>query len=123
VLEVTFDSAVLAGIGANELVDDDWTTCQNWADSLPNSAIIVPSAALAGTENLVLFGKRVRTPYAEEPVDPTIDTPCDPVVEVGLSPVDLLDHIRWRGHAHGGLEAWKAGAPFHVPTIAVAAWP
>ncbi len=69
-LHVSFANAAHHGIAPAALVDDDWATCQRWASSLTASAIVVPSAALPGTENLVVFGPRVRSRYGLTPFDP-----------------------------------------------------
>ncbi len=62
-LEVDFAGATQHGIQPADLVDDDWSACQQWAASLGAPALIVPSAALPGTRTLVLLGPRVRAPY------------------------------------------------------------
>lgn len=50
---LTFDNARDHGVDPEELVDDDWTACQRWAQANHQvGAVIVPSAALPGTENL-----------------------------------------------------------------------
>lgn len=46
------------GLGTGDLVDDDWSACHTAARRLRAAGvdtIRVPSAALPGTENLVLF--------------------------------------------------------------------
>src|SRR4051794_40072544 len=120
---VDFGSAKAAGIEPDDLVADDWTACQDWAGRLSASAIVVPSAALPGTRNLVLFGPRARIAYDEEPVDPSIDTPTDPTAEVGLPVLELLPHVRWRGTPHEELLSWKAGRAWRHPLIPVSQWP
>jgi RES domain-containing protein len=68
--EITFDTAELYGISASELVGDDRQACQELAARLRanTDGLIVPSAALPGTRNAVLFGARVAAPYLTTPV-------------------------------------------------------
>ena len=121
-VEVTFESASRYGIEPEALIDDDWSACQAFAAKLAPAALIVPSAALPGTSNLVIFGARVRSRYAVQPFDRDVDVPCDPVVDVGTPVVDLLSHIRWRGIRHSGYEAWKRGrAQPLAPNVALLA--
>lgn len=119
-LDVSFEGAAALGIAADALVDDDWARCQLWAGSLTVSAILVPSAAMPGTRNLVMFGERVRIPYAWSPVDPAIDIPCDAIVDVGSGVSELQEHVRWRGQLHAEFEAWRTGSPFTPPFVNVA---
>ncbi|MBA2283429.1 MAG: hypothetical protein H0W25_19650 [Acidimicrobiia bacterium] len=117
ILHVDFDTAAAHGISADDLVDDDWAACQDWAATLTVPGILVPSAALPGTESLVLFGPMARVPYGAEPIGP-IDLPCDATADMGAVTPDLLRLVRWRGSTHLGLKAWRAGGP-PVPTPAV----
>lgn len=56
---LTSDNAASHGLDAESLVDDDWSACQRWARvNAGLGAVIAPSAALPGTENLILFGPR-----------------------------------------------------------------
>ena len=89
---------------------------QEFATKLAPAALIVPSVALPGTSNLVIFGTRVRSRYGVQPFDRDVDVPCDPVVDVGTPVVDLLSHVRWRGTRESGYEAWKRGPGATVAT-------
>jgi RES domain-containing protein len=106
-VELTFDNASSHGISPESLIDDDWAPCQRWAETLDVTAITVPSAALPGTRNLVLFGERVRSRWGLPPFDPGIDIPCDPVANLGDGIADLLPSVRWRGTPHAGYVAWS----------------
>jgi hypothetical protein len=110
-IDVTFDNAEAHGIAPDALVEEDHTRCREWAAGLAVPAMIVPSAALPGTRNVVVFGARVRVRYGTAPVDPGLDVPCDPVGADALVIEDLLSQIRWRGTPHAGFEAWRDGAP------------
>jgi RES domain-containing protein len=95
-LEIDFDTAADHGLEPDALIDDDHTRCQEWATDLDRPAIVVPSAALPGTKNIVLFGPRVRSRYGLAPIDDALDVPCDPVAHLSVVVEDLLAHIRWR---------------------------
>ncbi len=116
-LEVDFDNARRHGIEPEALVDEDHGPCQRWAAGLAVPAIVVPSAALPGTQNLVVFGPKVRARYGVTPVDAGLDVPCDPVADLGGVVDDLLASIRWRGAPHAGFEAWQRGDPPAQPPV------
>jgi RES domain-containing protein len=107
-LEIGFDNANEFGLDPKDLVDDDVRRCQACADELRNAGspgIIVPSAALAGTRNLVLFGPRVGSPYLLEPLG-AVDVPASITADGGRPPVSLLALVRFRGDSHAALDAW-----------------
>lgn len=109
---ITFDSAARHGLTPDELIADDWTSCQDMADRLRAAGtpgIIVPSAALPGSENIVLFGPKVASPYLLAPIDPDVDVPTAHSAERSAAPLEILGLIRWHGEPHPGLESWKAG--------------
>ena len=111
--EVNFDTATEFGLEPADLVADDYGACQNFADrcrreaNLPE-AIRVPSAALPGTNNLVIFGPRVLAPYDVIPIE-QIDVPGSVVAE-GAHPLHtLVEQVRFLGEEHPALEAWSSG--------------
>lgn len=119
-IEVDFDNARDFGIEPEALVEEDHSRCQAWAASLAVPAMIVPSAALPGTRNLIVFGPRVRTRYGVEPLDPGLDVPCDPVANLSVVVEDLLLHVRWRGTPHAGHASWSTGGgPVEPPSVVV----
>lgn len=66
------------GLTSDDLVDEDWSACQQAAEGLVadgHDALLVPSAALRGTDNLVLFGQRLAIPFSEAPLE-QVDLPC-----------------------------------------------
>jgi RES domain-containing protein len=111
--EITFDSADDYGIAADDLVGDDHTACRQLAARLRRElrGIIVPSGALPGTRNVVLFGPRVAAPYLTEPVSP-LDVPASITSQDGRPPISLIDIVRFKGDPHPALEAWRGATTF-----------
>jgi hypothetical protein len=111
--EVSFDTADRFGITAEELVADDRSACQRLAARLrgQSSGLLVPSAALPGTRNVILFGSRVAAPYLTVPVS-TLDIPSSVTSEAGRPLVSLLDIVRFTGDVHLALDAWQQGTVF-----------
>jgi RES domain len=115
-LEITFENAHELGVNPGDLIDDDHTGCQRLAQDLRSRGvpgIIVPSAALPGTQNVVLFGPRVGSPYLLEPLG-SVDLPASITAHDGRSIVSLLDRVRFRGDDHAALEAWRRGQSFEL---------
>lgn len=111
--EITLDTAREFGIAAEDLVADDRTACRELAVRLRGQVpgIIVPSAALPGTRNLILFGPRVAAPYLTTPVS-AIDVPASITAQDGRSLISLLDTVRFVGDPHPALDAWRSGTIF-----------
>jgi len=111
--EITFDTAEAFGISAEELVSDDRSGCQRLAGRLRagTPGLIVPSAALPGTRNAVLFGPRVAAPYLTEPVS-TLDIPASITAEDARPLLSLLSVVRFIGDDHAALTSWKQGLSF-----------
>jgi len=100
------------------LVADDVEACRALADRLRARGApgaIVPSAALPGTRNIVLFGPRVAAPYGIRVLGP-VDVKATITGENGQALVALLDLVRFRGDAHPG-----AGFVFEEPSWELAA--
>lgn len=122
VQRVGFADTATLGLRPEELVSEDYTACQGVAKSARArgvGALVVPSAALPGTENLIVLGPRVVSAWTSEPVDEG-DVPASVSADRAGPPRALLPHVRWRGAAHAGLAAWQAGDepifPDPVPT-------
>jgi hypothetical protein len=112
--EITFDNASDHGIAPRELVANDPRPCWALADRLRAAGAagaIVPSAALPGTRNIVLFGPRVAAPYLVGPVD-LVDVPASVTAEDGRPPGSLLALVRFVGEQHAALRAWRRGREF-----------
>lgn len=124
--EIAFDTADQFGISAEDLVADDRSACQQLAVQLRDQVpgIVVPSAALPATRNVVLFGPRVAAPYVTQPVS-ALDIPTSITAEHGRPPVSLLDIVRFVGDPHPALEAWRQGLSFSFvePEWAIARGP
>ncbi len=111
--EISFDTAEFFGISAEQLVGDDRSACQQLARRLRTqiSGAIVPSAALPGTRNAVIFGPRVAAPYLAKPVS-ALDIPASITADGGRPLLSLLSMVRFVGHPHAALEAWREGRQF-----------
>jgi RES domain-containing protein len=114
-LRIGFDNANDFGLDPEDLVGDDHRPCQLLADRFraelgAPSTIVVPSAALPGTEIAVIFGERVEIPYGWVPIDEG-DIPVSVIAERSQPPPGLSSLVRYRGEEHKGLAAWRAGMP------------
>ncbi len=114
--DIRFDNAATFGIEPYHLVSDDYGGCQELGERLLTDpampdAFTVPSAALPGTRNLILFGPRVAMPYDWTPLGPE-DSPTAVVAEEALPLEDLLPLVRHFGHDHPEYEAWRKGNVF-----------
>lgn len=108
---IDFDNAETWGISPAQLVSDDHGACRQLGDRLRQDGhpgAIVPSAALPGTANLVMFGPRVVSPWDLAPID-SVDVPGALVSEDATIPEQLIPLVRFRGEPHSGLEAWGRG--------------
>ena len=114
-VEIDFAVADSYRITPDELVSDDHDACRNLAFTLRGAGVlglIVPSAALPGTRNLVIFGERIAAGYLDDPVDPLLDVPASMTAGSAQAPDSLLELVRFRGMQHSALLAWHSGQPF-----------
>jgi RES domain-containing protein len=114
---ITFASAPQAGLRPEDLVADDHRPCREAAARLRAEgvgAIVTPSAALPGTEVLVLFGARVVAAYDRAPIDPGLDIPAALLQQDGRCPEGLWEavHHRGGGRRHPALRAFRSGVPY-----------
>jgi hypothetical protein len=113
-LRITFDNAVEFGLSPEDLVSDDHSKCREVASELRGSdipGILVPSAALPGTSNVVIFGPRVGGPYLLDAIG-EVDIPASITAEAGRPVRALLERVRFVGQSHRELEAWQHREPF-----------
>ena len=104
-----------ARIEPQQLIGDDYGPCQQLGEQrldlgLPN-ALTVPSAALPGTDNLVVFGPLVGSPYSAEALSPD-DVPVSIAADYARPPETLLPLVRHVGARHDEYVAWSSGEPF-----------
>jgi hypothetical protein len=76
--------------------------------------LIVPSAALPGTKNVVIFGERVRIPYGGNPIDEG-DIPTSVLAERSQPPDGIAALVRYSGDDHAGLTEWRLGGSLPAP--------
>jgi RES domain len=108
---IGFAQAQAHGLRPGDLVSDDLRACQRLANRLRAGGApgaIVPSAALPGTDNLVLFGARAAAPYRLDPRS-AVDVPAAVTADRAGPPLGLLPRVRLHGMPHAALEAWRAG--------------
>jgi len=91
--------------------------CQDLADTFRGQEnppmLRVPSAALPGTWNLIVFGQRVLAPYAPEPLDPLLDVPGAPAAVDARALGELVALVRPLDQlAHHAYDAWSDGDPY-----------
>lgn len=116
VAHVTFDNSEALGIEPDQLVGDDYRPTQLFAETMRTrgaSGLRVPSAALPGTETVVLFGARVLHPYLLAPIPPD-EIRTGHLSDGARSPAEVAALVRWRGHPHRALEQWQATGTFDV---------
>jgi hypothetical protein len=113
---VDFDDCAAHGLTADELVGDDYGPAQDLADAVRaagSTALIVPSAALPGTHNLVLFGSRVSHPYQRPPITPD-EIPTGHLSDGARPPAEVASYVRWFGMPHRAAEQWKATGSYDL---------
>jgi hypothetical protein len=128
VLELDFSRAEALGLAAADLVGppDSYISCGSWLDGTLRSrpeidGLLVPSAALPGTQTLVVIGKRHPFPYDRAPRR-AVDVPCaaaalnaHPVTTLGsrIVPLESKDHpslLAWREGRDVAFEQPRAAA-------------
>ena len=110
VKRIDFDECATYGCTPNELVGDDYAPTQFLADEVRSSgasAMVVPSAALPGTHNLILFGIRVLHPFLWQPFAPE-EIPTGHLTDGARVAAEVAGRVRWFGSAHSAVEQWKA---------------
>jgi RES domain-containing protein len=124
-LHLGFREAGDHGVTAEELVADDWSGCQRLAARLRDTgvaAIVVPSAALPGTDNVVVLRPAIIIDYHAEPID-LEDQPAAMVAQHGRCPEGLWRYVHYRRseRPHAALQAYREGTAhqFEQPAVNV----
>lgn len=116
VARIDFDDCGTYGHTVDELVGDDYSATQALADTVQvtgTQAMIVPSAALPGTHNLILFGVRLLHPYPGEPLGAE-EIPTGHLTDGARSAAEVAAHVRWFGTPHASAEQWKATGTYDL---------
>ena len=124
---LTFDNAGEFGLSPDDLVADNHGPCRALAQGFRRrgpSAFTAPSAALAGTRNLVVLEPRVLASWNRRPID-EIDWPGSLASQDGRCPEGLWDavHYRQAGTKHPALDAWENEQEFVFEEPAVSTGP
>ena len=109
VTTVDFQDCQTYGLMVDELVGDVYRPTQALAAAIRRGgadAMVVPSAALPGTHNLILFGVRVLHPYLWEPISAE-EVRAGHLTDAALSASEIAGRVRWRGASHTAAEQWK----------------
>jgi hypothetical protein len=116
VARIDFDDCDTHGRTVDELIGDDYSATQALADTVQATgaqAMIVPSAALPGTHNLILFGVRLLHPYLGEPIGAE-EIPTGHLTDGARSAAEVSAHVRWFGNPHPSAEQWKATGTYDL---------
>lgn len=116
-----FDEAADWGLDPYDLVcpPQGYERCQEVGKKLLSTAeppmLRVPSAALPGTWNLIVFGLRVVAPYDGAVADPGLDVPAGPLAVDSRALEELVPLVRPLDDiAHAAHDAWASGQPFEL---------
>lgn len=116
VTRVDFADCEAYGHTADELVGDDYTATQALGDAVRASgatAMMVPSAALPGTHNLIVFGVRLLHPFLWEPLMPE-EIPTGHLSDAARAAAEVVSHVRWFGAPHPAAEQWKTTGAYDL---------
>ena len=110
IVELTFEHCMNFDISPDDLVGDDHGPTQALADRLRSGGVpglLTPSAALPGTDTLVLFGPRVWHPFLLPTYSPE-ECPTAHLTDGARPPAEVAPYVRWFGTPHSALDQWKA---------------
>lgn len=111
---IDFDGCAGHDLTPEELVGDDYEPTQGLADRLRAQgceALIVPSASLPGTDDLILFGVRLLHPYLAVPLAAE-EVPTGHLTDGARPAAEAASLVRWLGTAHPSLGEWKASGSY-----------
>lgn len=108
------------------LVGDNYVPTQDLADRVYDNgfrAMLVPSAALPGTDSVILFDRRAGVDYLATPFT-EVEFPTGHLSDGAHAPSELIlqGHVRQFGDPHRGLRSWRDTGEllvFHDPAGAV----
>lgn len=115
VTRVDFADCAQYGLSPEQLVGDDYAPTQALADTVraTAAAMVVPSAALPGTHNLVLFGARVLNPFLSTPISPE-EIPTGHLSDRARAPAEVAPHVRWFDTPHPSVAQWQATGAYEL---------
>jgi len=119
VVDLDFATAEATGLPPEALIGPPSTypVCARWLDAVMDhgldvNGLLVPAAALPGTRNLVMIGKRHPFPYLSSPRR-VLDVPCAVAALDGHAVTSLEGRIQPLDQTdHPALRAWREGRPF-----------
>lgn len=123
IVTVSFATADQYGIAPADLVADTTGPCQDLAEQVRGSGaqgMRVPSAALPGTDNLVLFGPRVGVGYLTHRIRPS-SVPAAVSADDALPHPGLYDQVRFKGMPHPDIDTSGHPQPFQEPVLPIRA--
>jgi len=103
-----------AGVSPEELVGEDYGPTQASADRFRGrgrETFICPSAALPGTQSLVILAERVAIRYLDTPTDEW-EVSASMATSRGAPPASLFPRVRRQGEPHPELDAFLRGNTF-----------
>lgn len=109
VATVDFQDCAAYGLSADDLVGDDYAPTQALAAAVRGGgadAMVVPSAALPGTHNMILFGVRLLHPVLWEPISAE-EIRTGHLTDTARPAAEIAGRVRWRGYPHTAAEQWK----------------
>lgn len=110
-VRIDFENCVGHQITPEQLVGDDYEPTQALAERVEASgvpAMVVPSAALPGTENVILFGRRLSADYLAEPFSEE-EIPTGHLSDMARAPQEVITEnlLCGFGTQHRGLLHWR----------------
>jgi RES domain len=116
VTRIDFADCERYGCTVDEIVGDDYTPTQTLGDDVRASgamAMVVPSAAVPGTHNLIVFGVRLLYPFLWEPLMPE-EIPTGHLSDAARTPAEVVRHVRWFGAAHPAAEQYQTTGAYDL---------
>jgi hypothetical protein len=112
----TFEKAASGGFPPDALIDEDHERCRAEGTRLRAEGfrgVLTPSAALPGTTNLTLFGRRLAVEWDCADASRLSSFIPTKQLAVGRPPDDLLPRVRQHGAEHVVFETYNSAANWH----------